>query len=77
MSLVSFGDTGSRDRVNPRRSHGGGIRGKIRGFSGASRRNLLRRMAGINRTAFRAFKGRVVCVTLTYPHEWPEDAETC
>ena len=34
-------------------------------------------MASINRTAFRAFKGRVVCVTLTYPHEWPEDPQIC
>ena len=78
MSLVSFGaTTGSRNRVDPRRSHGGGIRGKIKGFSGASRRHLLRRFASINRTAFRAFKCRVVCVTLTYPREWPDDPETC
>ena len=34
-------------------------------------------MASINRTAFRAFEGRVVCATLTYPREWPEDPETC
>ena len=34
-------------------------------------------MASINRTAFRAYKGRVISVTLTYPHEWLEDPEAC
>ncbi len=77
VSLVSFGDNRSKNQVDPRRSHGGGIRGKIKGFSGASRRNLLRRLASINRAAFRAYKGRVISVTLTYPHEWPEDPEAC
>ena len=75
MSLVSFADNTSRNRVDPRRSHGGGIRGKIKGFSGASRRNLLRRFASFNRTAFRAYRGRVVCATLTYPREWPDDPD--
>jgi hypothetical protein len=49
----------------------------VRGFSKASRRNLLRRLAAINRTAFKAFKGRVLFVTLTYPHVWPEEPEVC
>ena len=40
-----------------------------------SRRNLLRRLAAINRTAFRACEGKVFFLTLTYPHEWPEDPE--
>ncbi len=34
-------------------------------------------MASIDRTAFRAYKGRVIAVTLTYPNEYPEDPETC
>ncbi len=52
-------------------------RAKIRGFSRKSRRNLLRHMARTNRTAFRAYKGRLISVTLTYPHEWPEDIQRC
>jgi hypothetical protein len=39
--------------------------------------NLLRRLAAIDREAFRASKGRVIFVTLTYPHVWPEDPEVC
>jgi hypothetical protein len=49
----------------------------VRGYSRASRRNLLRRLASIDRSAFRAFKGRLIFVTLTYPGEWPEDPERC
>jgi hypothetical protein len=49
----------------------------VRGFSRASRRNLLRRLASINRSAFRAFRGRMIFVTLTYPHEYPQDPELC
>jgi hypothetical protein len=49
----------------------------VRGFSRTSRTNLLRRLASINRSAFRAFKGRVIFVTLTYSHEYPEDPEQC
>jgi hypothetical protein len=37
----------------------------------------LRRLASINRRAFRAFKGRIIFVTLTYPHEFPDDPELC
>jgi hypothetical protein len=37
----------------------------------------LRRLASINRNAFKAFKGRIIFVTLTYPGEWPEDTEVC
>ena len=75
--MISFGDSTAEQHLGARRGRSGGIRGKVKGFSGASRRNLLRRFASVNRTAFRAFKGRVVCVTLTYPHEWPEDPEAC
>jgi len=57
--------------------HGGGIKGKIKGLSEASRRNFLRRFATINRTAFRAYEGKVFSIVLTYPHEWPEDTEVC
>jgi hypothetical protein len=34
-------------------------------------------LASINRDVFRAFKGRVIFVTLTYPHSYPEDPERC
>ncbi len=75
LSQISFEGNGSGSRTGP--THGGGVRGRIRGFSRTSRRNLLRCMASINRTAFRAYKGRVIAVTLTYPHEYPEDPELC
>jgi len=53
------------------------MRDRVRGFSRASRRNLLLRLASINRRAFRAFKGRLISITLTYPHEYPDDPEVC
>jgi hypothetical protein len=53
------------------------MRDRVRGFSRASRRNLLLRLASINRRAFRAFKGRMIFVTLTYPKQYPEDPELC
>jgi hypothetical protein len=34
-------------------------------------------MASINRSAFRAYKGRLISVTLTYSDQWPEDTEDC
>jgi len=77
VSTLSFEDSLIRNRVGTRTSRGGGIRDKVRGFSKASRRNLLRRLASIDRGAFRNFKGRVLFVTLTYPHVWPEDPEEC
>jgi hypothetical protein len=49
----------------------------VRGFSRESRRNLLLRLASINRRAFRAFKGRMIFVTLTYPREYPEYPDLC
>ena len=75
VSLVSFEEGEPSNRIGAAR--GGGVRGRVKGFSGACRRNLLRHLASINRTAFRAFKGRVFSVTLTYSHRWPEDAQTC
>jgi hypothetical protein len=77
VSTLSFEDTKTRNQLSPNRRHSGGIRDRIRGFSRASRRNLLRRLASINRAAFKAFKGRLISITLTYPHEYPEDPEVC
>jgi hypothetical protein len=73
VSTLSFEDTTIKNRLRPSKRLGGGTRDKVRGFSRASRRNLLLRLASINRRAFRAFKGRMIFVTLTYPHEYPED----
>jgi hypothetical protein len=50
LSQVSFEGSEGRSRVAA--IHGGGIRGRIKGFSEASRRHLLRRFASINRIAF-------------------------
>jgi hypothetical protein len=77
LSTLSFETTTRRSHCNPPTRRGGVIREKVRGFSRASRRNLLRRLASINRSAFRAFKGRIIFVTLTYPHEYPQDPELC
>jgi len=48
---------------------GGGVRGRVRGFSRASRRRLYRKLAVIDQAAVPIF------VTLTYPAEWPESPE--
>ena len=77
LSLVSFGENRVSNHLSARRRHSGGIRGRVKGFSRASRRNLLRRFASINRRVFRDYKGRVIAVTLTYPHEWPENPQAC
>jgi hypothetical protein len=77
LSTLSFEDTKTSNRVSPRRRRSGGIRDRVKGFSRESRRNLLRRLASINRSAFRAFKGRLISITLTYPHEYPENPEVC
>jgi hypothetical protein len=75
LSQISFEGIKGRSRVAA--IHGGGIKGKIKGFSRGSRRNLLRCMASINRTAFRAYEGRLISITLTYPTEYPEDTGVC
>ena len=75
ISQVSIGDNTIGSRVAA--TNGESTKGNVRGFSRKSRRNLLRRLASINRTAFRAYKGRLLSVTLTYPHEWPEDTDVC
>src|SRR5215216_490164 len=77
VSTLSFEDTTIKNQLRPSKRFGGSTRDRVRGFSRASRRNLLLRLAGINRRAFRAFKGRMIFVTLTYPHEYPEDPEVC
>src|SRR5215207_6640524 len=77
VSTLSFEDTKTSNRLSPRKHRGGGIRERIRGFSRESRRNLLRHLASINRGAFRAFKGRIIFVTLTYSGEYPQDPELC
>ena len=77
MSTLSFEDTTPSNYCSPPTRRGGGIRARVMGFSRASRRNLLRRLASINRRAFRAFKGRIIFVTLTYPHEYPQDPVLC
>src|ERR687890_2892038 len=75
LSEISFEDNEIRSHIDT--THRGGVRGRIRGFSRGSRRNLLRRLASINRTAFRAYEGRLISITLTYPSEFPEDPEVC
>jgi hypothetical protein len=77
VSTLSFEETITKNQLGPPKRHGRGTRDKVRGFSRASRRNLLLRLASINRSAFRAFKGRLITITLTYPHEYPEDPEVC
>jgi hypothetical protein len=77
VSTLSFENTTPRNYGSPPMRRGGGIRDRVRGFSRTSRRNLLRRLASINRRVFRAFKGRMVFVTLTYPGEYPDDPDFC
>src|ERR671911_2783002 len=77
VSTLSFEDTKTSNQLSPSRRCGGGNRDRVRGFSRESRRNLLRRLASINRAAFKACKGRLISITLTYPHEYPEDPELC
>jgi hypothetical protein len=77
VSTLRFENTTTENRLSSHRHRGGGIRNRVRGFTKASRTNLLRRLASINRGAFKAFKGRMIFVTLTYPGEYPEDPVVC
>jgi hypothetical protein len=77
VSTLSFEDTRISNRLSSHRRRGGGIRDRVRGFSRTSHTNLLRRLASINRSAFKAFRGRMIFVTLTYPKQYPEDPELC
>src|SRR5918994_1253096 len=77
VSTLSFEETITKNQLGPPKRHGRGTRDRVRGFSRASRTNLLRCLASISRAAFKAFKGRLISITLTYPHEYPEDPEVC
>jgi hypothetical protein len=77
LSTLSFEDTTTKNRLRPSKRLGGGIRDRVRGFSRTSRKNLLRRLASINRSAFKDFRGRMIFVTLTYPHKYPQDPVLC
>jgi hypothetical protein len=77
LSTVSFQDNTIGKQAHPFKAHGWGIKGPVKGFSRVSRRNLLRRLASINRRAFRTSRVRVMALTLTYPHKYPEDPEAC
>jgi hypothetical protein len=77
LSCLSFQDHTIGKQVNPSKAHRRGIKGPVKGFSKVSRRNLLRRLAAINRRTFRASGVRVIALTLTYLHKYPEDSETC
>jgi hypothetical protein len=77
VSTLSFEETITKNQLSLPKRHGRGMRDRIRGFSRASRRNLLRRLASINRGAFKAFKGRMIFVTLTYPGEYPQNLARC
>jgi hypothetical protein len=77
VSTLSFEDIKTSNRLSSHRRLGGGSKDRVRGFSRRSRTNLLKRLASINRSAFRAFKGRIIFVTLTYPGEYPQDPVLC
>jgi hypothetical protein len=80
VSTLSFENPKTSNRLSPPSPplrHGRGIRDRVRGFSRESRTNLLRRLASINRQAFKAFKGRIIFVTLTYPGEYPQNPARC
>jgi hypothetical protein len=80
VSSLSFENPKTSNQLSPPSPplrHGRGVRDRVRGFSRESRTNLLRRLASINRASFKAFKGRLISITLTYPHEYPEDPELC
>jgi hypothetical protein len=77
VSTLSFEDTTTNKNRLSSLTRRGGIRARVKGLSRASRRNLLRRLASINRPTFKAFKGRIIFVTLTYPKHYPKDPELC
>src|SRR5215204_6920827 len=77
VSTLSFEETITKNQLGPPKRHGRGMRDRVRGFSRASRTNLLRRLASINRSAFKGVRGRMIFVTLTYPRKYPEDPELC
>src|SRR5919112_398312 len=64
VSTLSFEETITKNQLGPPKCHGRGTRDRVRGFSRERRTNLLLRLASINRSAFRAFKGRLISITL-------------
>ena len=52
------------------RKHKAGLRGNVEGFSNASRRRLMRKIAAIDRETLET---PPIFGTLTYPGEWPSD----
>jgi hypothetical protein len=56
VSTLSFEDTTIKNRLRHSKLLGG-TRDKVRGFSRTSPTNLLRRLASINRSAFKDFRG--------------------
>ncbi len=52
------------------RGSGGGRRGKVSGFSRASRRRLLQLLNSLNRNEVKTLP---LFITLTYPARWPDD----
>ncbi len=74
FSILSFEDAHKENRKSPPKNRGGGIRGTITGFSGASRLRLLRYLASID---YSAFEGKIFFASLTYPEIWPEDPGVC
>ncbi len=77
LSTLSFEDGLPEEPTFRRARRGGGPRGRVRGFSRASRLRLQRRQAQIDRTAFRGFGGKTFFVTLTYGEVWPEGFAAC
>ncbi len=77
LSTLSFEEGVPEGPTSPRARRGGGPRGRVRGFSRASRLRLLRRRAQIDRTAFRGYGGKTFFITLTYGEVWPEDFAAC
>lgn len=59
-----------KGRKPPDRKRGGGLRGKVQGFSKNSRRRLIRKLASIDRETMAT---PPIFGTLTYPGEWPRD----
>jgi hypothetical protein len=73
LAELSFIDRKAKARQAP--AHGGGSRGRVRGFSRSSRTRFLRHLARINRGVLRASQERPVFLTLTFPahHAYPKD----
>jgi hypothetical protein len=72
FSVLSFEDIHKDDGLRPTKNGGGGPRGRVTGFSGASRLRLLRLLAGVDYSAFE----KIYSLGLTYPDRCP-DVFTC